>query len=267
MLRKATLSKKKSNSMFQTIKKIIVASGSPRRQQFFTSLGIKFQVLNVQKNELYTAQENNIPEKGIIGANDREERPAGDDSPEAYARRAALKKASDAVRCLGLVQDRQDIFPSFGKAVPVPELSFPLEKFSFFLPSQEKSIIVTADTIVCLGKEILGKPKTEQEAFCMLQKLSGKKHAVLTSVSVVDIAEHACYVFCDTTEVTFMPWADAVLKAYVKTGESLDKAGAYGISGKGSFLAASVQGNLDTVIGLPVAKCVEFLLWNKAIAV
>lgn len=267
MLLKATSSKKKSSSMFQTIKKIIVASGSPRRQQFFANLGIVFQVLNVQKNELYQAQENNIPKKGIIGANDREERPFEDDCPEAYVRRAALKKASDAVNCLGLVPDMQDSFSSFGKAVCVEELSFPLEKFSFFLPSQEKSIIVTADTIVCLGREILGKPRTEREAFCMLQKLRGKKHAVLTAVSVVDTAEHACYVFCDKTEVAFMPWTDDILQAYVKTGESLDKAGAYGISGLGSFLAVSVQGNLDTVIGLPVAKCVEFLLWNKAIAV
>lgn len=260
-------SRKKSNNMFQTIKKIIVASGSPRRQQFFSNLGIEFQVLNVQKKELYPAQEKNIPEKGIAGAFDKEEQPVGDNSPEVYARRAALKKASDAMIYLGLLPDTQDIFSSFEKGSFIQELSFPLEKFSFFLPSQEKSIIVTADTIVCLGKDILGKPKTEQEALCMLQKLRGKKHAVLTAVSFVDTAEHVCYVFCDTTEVTFMPWADAVLKAYVKTGESFDKAGAYGISGQGSFLAGSVQGNLDTVIGLPVAKCVEFLLWNKAIAV
>lgn len=248
---------------------MIVASGSPRRQQFFTNLGIAFQVLNVQKKELYAAQEKSIPRHGIIGAKDKEERPYQDESPEEYAKRAARKKAYDAVNYLGFLQEKQDFSSAFAQCISLQELSFPIEKFSFssFLPSSEKSIIVTADTIVCLGKEILGKPKTEQEAFSMLQKLQGKTHRVLTAVSFVDTAQSACYVFCDTTEVTFMPWADTVLKAYVQTGESLDKAGGYGISGKGSFLARSVQGNLDTVIGLPVAKCVEFLLWNKAIAV
>lgn len=267
MLLQATSLKIKSNSMFQTIKKIIVASGSPRRQQFFTNLGIDFQGLNVQKNELYKIQEKDIPETGIAGANDREERPSEDEEPEIYVKRAALIKACEAMNCLGLLQERQNFFSSSAKAVLVRELSFPLEKFSFFLPSREKSIIVTADTIVCLGKEILGKPKTEQEAFLMLQKLQGRTHAVLTAVSFIDTAQNACYVFCDKTEVTFMTFADDVLKGYVKTGESFDKAGAYGISGKGSFLAASIQGNTDTVIGLPVAKCVEFLLWNKAIAI
>lgn len=253
--------------MFQTIKEIIVASGSPRRQQFFTNLGIDFRILNVQKNELYKVREKDIPKNGIAGANDREERPSENENPEQYVKRAALIKACEAMNALGLLQERQNFFSSFAEAALVREVSFPLEKFSFFLPSREKSIIVTADTIVCLGKEILGKPKTEQEAFSMLQKLRGKNHTVLTAVSFADTAQNACYVFCDKTEVTFMSWADDALKAYVKSGESLDKAGAYGISGKGSFLARSVQGNIDTVIGLPVAKCVEFLLWNKAIAI
>lgn len=253
--------------MFQTTKKIIVASGSPRRQQFFTNLGIEFQVLNIQKKELYKAQDKAIPKQGIEGALDKEERPLGSESPEDYAKRAVLLKAFDALHYLGLLQEKQDFFSAFEKRAVLQTLSFPVETFSFFLPSHEKSIIVTADTIVCLGKEILGKPKTEEEAFSMLQKLRGKTHAVMTAVSFVDTAQHTCSVFCDKTKVSFMPWADELLKAYVKTGESFDKAGAYGISGVGSFLASLVEGNLDTVIGLPVAKCVEFLLWNKAIAI
>ena len=267
MLPKAISLKKKSSSMFQTSKQIIVASGSPRGQQFFTNLGIAFQVLNVQNNELYKAQDKDIPRQGIKGAFDKEERPAGNENPEEYAKRAVLLKAFDALRYLGLLQEKQAFLSSAEKSIFLQALSFPVETFSFFLPNYEKSIIVTADTIVCLGKEILGKPKTEEEALTMLKKLQGKTHVVMTAVSFVDTAQHACYLFCDKTEVTFMPWADDILKAYVKTGESFDKAGAYGISGQGSFLARSVQGNLDTVIGLPVAKCVEFLLWNKAITI
>lgn len=256
--------------MFQTKKKIIVASGSPRRQQFFSNLGISFEVLNVQKNELYQGQKKNIPARGILGAYDKEERPSLEESPEKYAKRLAMKKGLEALNYLGILQKGAADFSSvFENIVTQQELSFSFEKFSLssFLQSSEKSIIVTADTIVCLDKEILGKPKSEQEALLMLQKLRGKTHAVITAVSFVDCAENACYVFSEKTEVTFMPWADDILQSYVKTGESLDKAGAYGISGLGSFLASSVQGNLDTVIGLPVAKCVEFLLWNKAIAV
>ena len=253
--------------MFQTKKKIIVASGSPRRQQFFTNLGIAFQVLNIQKNELYKAQEKDIPVQGIEGLYDKEERPVGNESPEEYAKRAVLLKAFDALKFLGFLQEKQKFFSAFENRTLLHEVSFPVETFSFSLASDENSIIITADTIVCLGKEILGKPKTEEEAFSMLQKLRGKTHAVMTAVSFVDITQHACFIFCDKTEVTFMPWADSIIKAYVKTGESFDKAGAYGISGQGSFLARSVQGSPDTVIGLPVAQCVEFLLWNKAIAI
>lgn len=253
--------------MFQTKKKIIVASGSPRRQQFFTNLGIDFEVLNVQKNELYQAKRKNIPAQGILGAYDKEERPSEKESPEEYAKRLAMKKGLEALVYLGARQETA-FSSAFEKSVVLHELSFPLEKFflSSSLQSTEKSIIVTADTIVCLGKEILGKPKSGQEALSMLQKLRGKTHAVITAVSFWDCGENACFVFSDKTDVSFMPWADDVLLSYVKTGESFDKAGAYGISGIGSFLASSVQGNLDTVIGLPVAKCVEFLLWNKAIA-
>lgn len=254
--------------MFQTKKKIIVASGSPRRQQFFSNLGISFDVLNVQKNELYQVQEKDIPMQGILGAYDKEERPHFGENPKGYAKRIAVKKGCEALYYLGAEQ-KESISFAFEKSAPLYELSFPAEKFFFSssLQNKEKSIIVTADTVVCLADEILGKPKSEQDALLMLQKLRGKTHAVITAVSFMDCAANACYVFSDKTDVTFMPWSDDILQSYVKTGECLDKAGAYGISGTGSFLARSVQGNLDTVIGLPVAKCVEFLLWNKAIAV
>lgn len=257
--------------MFQTMKKIIVASGSPRRQQFFSNLGIDFEVLNVQKNELYQARVKNIPAQGILGAYDKEERPYSKENPEEYAKRLAVTKGLEALCYLNTWQKEyaeQSFSSAFEKSVVQQGLSFPFEKFflSSFLQCSGKNIIVSADTIVCLENDILGKPKSEQEAFSMLQKLRGKTHAVLTAVSFLDSGENACFVFSDKTDVTFMPWTDDILLSYVKTGESLDKAGAYGISGIGSFLAGSVQGNLDTVIGLPVAKCVEFLLWNKAIA-
>lgn len=255
--------------MFQTKKKIIVASGSPRRQQFFKNLGMEFQVLNIQKNELHEEQEYSIPEQGVLGVHDREERPCGNEKPEEYVKRMVQSKAYGALSYLGFLRDGRSVSAVFEKNCAEQPLSFSFEKFSLsHCIKESKDIsVITADTVVCMAGEILGKPKSEQEAFAMLKKLKGKTHAVITAVAFTDMADKACYVFSDKTEVTFAPWADAVLEAYAKTGEGFDKAGAYGISGTGSFLSSSVHGCLDTVIGLPVAKCVEFLLWNGAITI
>lgn len=255
--------------MFQTKKKIIVASGSPRRQQFFKNLGMEFQVLNIQKNELHEEQEYSIPEQGVLGVHDREERPCGNEKPEEYVKRMVQSKAYGALSYLGFLREGRSVSAVFEKNCAEQPLSFSFEKFSLShcIKESKDIFVITADTVVCMAGEILGKPKSEQEAFAMLKKLKGKTHAVITAVAFTDMADKACYVFSDKTEVTFAPWADAVLEAYAKTGEGFDKAGAYGISGTGSFLSSSVHGCLDTVIGLPVAKCVEFLLWNGAITV
>lgn len=255
--------------MFQTKKKIIVASGSPRRQQFFKNLGMEFQVLNIQKNELHEEQEYSIPEQGVLGVHDREERPCGNEKPEEYVKRMVQSKAYGALSYLGFLREGRSVSAVFEKNCAEQPLSFSFEKFSLsHCIKESKDIsVITADTVVCMAGEILGKPKSEQEAFAMLKKLKGKTHAVITAVAFTDMVDKACYVFSDKTEVTFAPWADAVLEAYAKTGEGFDKAGAYGISGTGSFLSSSVHGCLDTVIGLPVAKCVEFLLWNGAITI
>lgn len=255
--------------MFQTKKKIIVASGSPRRQQFFKNLGMEFQVLNIQKNELHEEQEYSIPEQGVFGVHDREERPCGNEKPEEYVKRMVQSKAYGALSYLGFLREGRSVSAVFEKNCAEQPLSFSFEKFSLShcIKESKDIFVITADTVVCMAGEILGKPKSEQEAFAMLKKLKGKTHAVITAVAFTDMADKACYVFSDKTEVTFAPWADAVLEAYAKTGEGFDKAGAYGISGTGSFLSSSVHGCLDTVIGLPVAKCVEFLLWNGAITI
>lgn len=255
--------------MFQTKKKIIVASGSPRRQQFFKNLGMEFQVLNIQKNELHEEQEYSIPEQGVLGVHDREERPCGNEKPEEYVKRMVQSKAYGALSYLGFLREGRSVSAVFEKNCAEQPLSFSFEKFSLShcIKESKDIFVITADTVVCMAGEILGKPKSEQEAFAMLKKLKGKTHAVITAVAFTDMADKACYVFSDKTEVTFAPWADAVLEAYAKTGEGFDKAGAYGISGTGSFLSSSVHGCLDTVIGLPVAKCVEFLLWNGAITI
>ena len=86
-----------------------------------------------------------------------------------------------------------------------------------------------------MAGEVLGKPRSEQEAFAMLKKLKGETHAVITAVAFTDMADKACYVFSDKTEVTFAAVGGRRFGSICETGEGFDKAGAYGISGTGSF--------------------------------
>lgn len=109
--------------------------------------------------------------------------------------------------------------------------------------------IVGCDTIVWLDGEIIGKPADAQDALRILKKLSGKRHTVFTGVAV--LAGDVMNVFYDKTDVTFCSLSDEELRGYLSTGEPLDKAGAYGIQGPGSFLVERVEGCYFTVMGLP----------------
>lgn len=256
--------------MFQTKRKFFVASHSPRRQRFFYDLGIDFQVVGSQKDKTVSFGDCRIPEQGVLGCQDTEARPCEGEKPEDYVKRMARTKALDALVSLGLVSGSRSAgteVPFFEKAESCLELSYPLETFSLPGCAESGCVLLAADTAVCLGQEILGKPKSEEEAVSMLGRLKGKSHFVMTAVCFADCAEKKAYVFADKTEVYFMPWSSDLIKAYVQTGECFDKAGAYGLNAKGVFLSSALKGSWDTVVGLPVAKCVEFLLWSKTIQV
>ena len=111
------------------------------------------------------------------------------------------------------------------------------------------SCVVGCDTIVWLDGEIIGKPRDGEDAFRILRRLAGRAHVVYTGVAV--LAPGHENVFFDETRVTFNRLSDAELRAYITTGEPLDKAGAYGIQGPGSFLVKRVEGCYFTVMGLP----------------
>lgn len=111
--------------------------------------------------------------------------------------------------------------------------------------------IIGADTVVAIDNQILGKPADRKQAFDMLKLLSGKYHSVFTGVTV--ISPKASVTFSVETKVKFFELNDDEINSYVATGECDDKAGAYGIQGKGSLLVERIEGDYFNVVGLPVS--------------
>lgn len=121
--------------------------------------------------------------------------------------------------------------------------------------------VIAADTVVVLDGKILGKPEDEKDAFSMLRSLSGKSHFVVTGVFVAD--KNKKIIFSQKTEVTFFELTDKEILDYIATKEPFDKAGAYGIQGKGSVLVKGINGDYFNVVGLPVAKLNKVLKENS----
>jgi len=115
-------------------------------------------------------------------------------------------------------------------------------------------LLVAADTIVVIDGELLGKPRDEAQARDMLHQLSGREHRVFTGFAVVDRAAGKSVSGVESTSVRFMPLSDEDIANYVATRDPLDKAGAYGIQGRGGLLVASISGDFYTVMGLPLAR-------------
>lgn len=122
----------------------------------------------------------------------------------------------------------------------------------------EVDAIITADTIVWLEGEILGKPANENEAEKMLRKLSGNWHKVFTGVCVKILDEEIT--FFEETQVKFKELSDWEISYYISTGEPLDKAGAYGIQGLGGVFIERIVGDYTNVVGLPMPKLWQLLL-------
>lgn len=112
-------------------------------------------------------------------------------------------------------------------------------------------IVIGADTIVVCDGKILGKPESRENAKEMLRMLSGRTHQVLTGVTITD--GEKTETFFVASDVTFFDLTDEEISAYVETGESDDKAGSYGIQGKGSLLVEKICGDYFNIVGLPVS--------------
>lgn len=170
--------------------------------------------------------------------------------------------ASGSPRRIGLLKNlgcKFQIIPSKIKEKVNPSLS-PTENVKRISCSKaldvaskiSDGIVIAADTGVILDKKILGKPKNKKEAKRMLQNLSGKEHQVITGLAVMDTKTRVLRQEAVITKVKFRKLNKNLIEKYVATGEPLDKAGAYGIQGKGALLIESIKGDYFNVVGLPL---------------
>jgi septum formation protein len=165
---------------------------------------------------------------------------------------------------LKLLLSQFDVVPSDVEETPRPAES-PLsvvqrlakEKATAVQRLHPTAAIISADTVVVCNQEILGKPSSPEEARHMLQKLSGRTHQVLTGVCLLH--GETCRVQVSSTGVQFYPLSEAEIDTYVKSGEPLDKAGAYGIQGLGARFIEKIDGCYFNVVGLPVSLVYRML--------
>ena len=120
--------------------------------------------------------------------------------------------------------------------------------------------VIGADTVVAIEDDILAKPASQKEALEMLKKLNGKWHEVWTGFAIYQDNQVASIQKVISTRVKFWQHTEGVLEAYMKTGEPKDKAGAYGIQGKGGILVEKIEGSYSNVVGLPLAEIIIALM-------
>ena len=133
-----------------------------------------------------------------------------------------------------------------------------LRKAAAVAKLRPRDTVIGADTIVFLDGRIFGKPKDSAQAAEMLRALSGREHSVFTGVAI--IRDGRSRVFCEETQVRFAELTDDEILTYTATNEPLDKAGAYGIQGRGALLVRGITGDFYNVMGLPLRRLSEELL-------
>ncbi len=156
-----------------------------------------------------------------------------------------------------LPSDIEEIIPENVEIEKVPEI-LAEQKAADIAKRYPDAIVIGADTGVFINGKMLGKPTDRKDAKAMLSLLSGNTHKVITGCSIQQ-GERKLN-FSEVTEVTFYPLSDEEIENYVASGECDDKAGSYGIQGKGMLLVKEIKGDYFNVVGLPVARLNRFLL-------
>jgi len=121
------------------------------------------------------------------------------------------------------------------------------------------ALIIAADTIVCLGVKVFGKPRDLDEAHGMLAKLQGRTHEVMTGVCLLCLRAHRQRLFAVTTVVTFRHLHSEQIRRYLSKVDPLDKAGAYAIQEEGDQIVKTISGSYSNVVGLPLERLQEEL--------
>ena len=124
---------------------------------------------------------------------------------------------------------------------------------------QKSDLVISADTIVVLDNTVLGKPKDEIEARKMITSLSGRTHQVITGISLINLDNNKKIIDYVISNVKFKNLSEEDINDYIRTKESLDKAGAYGIQGYGALLVEEIQGDYFNIVGLPISRLSDLL--------
>ena len=124
---------------------------------------------------------------------------------------------------------------------------------------QKSDLVISADTIVVLDNTILGKPKDEIEARKMITSLSGRTHQVITGISLINLDNNKKIIDYVISNVKFKKLSEEDINDYIRTRESLDKAGAYGIQGYGALLVEEIQGDYFNIVGLPISRLSDLI--------
>lgn len=197
------------------MKQIILASASPRRKELLEQIGLEFEIIPAKGEEVITKTE-----------------------PHEVVMELSYQKALEVAGMVSRFSENHD------------EIMTP-----------QDMLVIGADTVVAarnaLGMmEILGKPEDEADAYRMLSMLSGKVHAVYTGVTLVFLdksGKAGAHTFFEKTNVHMREMTDLEIKRYIATGETSDKAGAYGIQGKCAVYIEKIDGDYNNVVGLPVS--------------
>jgi septum formation protein len=201
--------------------RLILASASPRRAELLRAAGFDFEIV----------------------ATDIDERLRPDEPPAAFVRRLAAEKSA-----AGLAQVRP---AKAGRYVLEADVASGFSR-------TDDLVVLGADTAVVVDGEVLGKPRDDHDAAVMLARLSGRRHEVLTGVSLRTSTAEAGFV--EATTVEFSQLSDAEIAWYVASGEGRDKAGAYAIQGLAARFIPRIDGSYSNVVGLPLAATAGLLV-------
>jgi len=145
-------------------------------------------------------------------------------------------------------------------------LDFAVGKAESVAKGRPQSLVIGSDTMILLGEQKIGKPEGIADAREILRALSGKTHRIFTSVAIIDVAGGPGLQTVEEVSVKMRPYSDKEIEDYLACGESLDKAGAYSIQGKGRGLIESIEGDYLAAVGLPLRPIAGYLK-SRGIAV